>query len=439
METVLERIEELNPKLNAICTFIPEQALDMAHKAEQALKKSEPVGPLHGIPITIKDLVFTKDIRTMCGSKIFENRVPDFDGLVVTRLQEAGGISLGKTVTPEFGWKGCSESPLTGISHNPWKHGMNAGGSSTGAAICAAAGMGPLHQGSDGAGSIRMPAGFCGVYGIKPNYGRIPYFPQSNSDAISHLGPLTRTVADSALMLQVMSGPDNRDVYSLSDKPDYMTHLGKGVKGLKIAWSPDLGYLPVDEEVAIPVAEAVKVFEDLGCHVDEIDPGWGDPREMELFFWATNFAGNLGPSLEKWEDQMDAGLVACIRDGLQFTAAEFVKMKQRRLDYYSKVQPFFEKYDLLLTPTLSVAAFPAERIIPEHWEQHSWDWIRWAGFSYPFNLTWLPAASCPCGFTQDGRPVGLQIVAGRFRELEVLQASHAFEEARPWRHHRPID
>ena len=136
---------------------------------------------------------------------------------------------------------------------------------------------------------------------------------------------------------------------------------------------------------------------------------------------------------------MDAGLVACIRDGLQFTAAEFVKMKQRRLDYYSKVQPFFEKYDLLLTPTLSVAAFPAERIIPEHWEQHSWDWIRWAGFSYPFNLTWLPAASCPCGFTQDGRPVGLQIVAGRFRELEVLQASHAFEEARPWRHHRPID
>ena len=235
METVLERVEKLNPKLNAICTVTPERAMDKARQAEQALQQGKPLGPLHGIPLTIKDLVFTKGIRTMGGSYMFEHRVPDFDGLVVTRLQEAGGISLGKTVTPEFGWKGCSESPLTGISHNPWKHGMNAGGSSTGAAICAAAGMGPLHQGSDGGGSIRMPAGFCGVYGIKPTYGRIPYFPQNNNDAISHLGPLTRTVADSALMLQVMAGPDDRDVSSLPDQPDYLTQLNKGVTGLRVA------------------------------------------------------------------------------------------------------------------------------------------------------------------------------------------------------------
>ena len=438
MEAVITRVNEINPRLNAICTFTPEKALEEAKQAEDAVQQGRPLGPLHGIPVTIKDLVFTSGIRTMGGSRIFENRIPEFDGVVVTRLQQAGGISLGKTTTPEFGWKGCSESPLTGISHNPWKEGMNAGGSSTGAAICAAAGMGPLHQGSDGAGSIRMPAGFCGVYGIKPSYGRVPYFPQNNNDSISHLGPITRTVTDAALMLEVMAGPDDRDMTSLPEKPEYLTKLNKGISGLKVAWSPDLGYLPVDQEVAVPVAKAVKVFEELGCHVEEVDPGWGDQREMELFFWSSNFAGNLGHELEKWENQMDPGLVACIRDGQHYTAAEYVQMKQRRVDYYSRVQPFFDKFDLLLTPTLSVAAFPVERIIPEHWEQHPWDWIRWAGFSYPFNLTWMPAATCPCGFTKDGLPVGLQIVAGRFHELRVLQASRAFEEASPWVQHHPI-
>jgi aspartyl-tRNA(Asn)/glutamyl-tRNA(Gln) amidotransferase subunit A len=365
--------------------------------------------------------------------------VPDEDAPFVERLAAAGAISIGKTTVPEFGWKGCGDSPLTGVSHNPWKIGTNAGGSSTGAAISAAAGIGPIHQGSDGAGSIRMPAGFCGVYGLKPSYGRVPYYPVGNNDHLSHVGPITRTVADAALMLRVMAGPDDRDAASLPGAPeDYPARLDDGIAGLRVAFSPDLGHLRVDDEVATVVREAVGAFEeDLGCHVEEVDPGWGDQHDMELLFYSSNYAGNIGPLLDAWADRMDPGMVACARDGMRHSAADYVRARGRRIALYDAVRRFFERYDLLLTPTLSVAAFPVGRIIPEHWEQHPWDWHRWAGFSYPFNLTWVPAATCPCGFTPDGRPVGLQIVAGRHRDLRVLQASRAFELARPWADRRP--
>jgi aspartyl-tRNA(Asn)/glutamyl-tRNA(Gln) amidotransferase subunit A len=197
--------------------------------------------------------------------------------------------------------------------------------------------------------------------------------------------------------------------------------------------------LPVDKEVAESVAKAAKAFEGLGAHVQEVDPGWGDPIDMEHFFWTANFAGNLGPHLEQWKEKMDPGLVLCIRDGADHSASDYVQMKQRRLDYHARVLEFFENYDLLLTPSLSVAAFPVERLIPEHWEQHPWDWLRWAGFSYPFNLTWLPAATCPSGFTHDGLPVGLQIVGGHRQDKKVLQASRAFETAQPWAQRRPLE
>jgi aspartyl-tRNA(Asn)/glutamyl-tRNA(Gln) amidotransferase subunit A len=438
MERVIERAQALNPKLNAICTWTADAAHDQARRAEQAVMRGDPLGPLHGVPTTIKDLAFTKGVRTMAGSHIHAERIPEIDAPFVERLAAAGAISIGKTTVPEFGWKGCSDSPLTGISHNPWRHGMNAGGSSTGASICAAAGIGPIHQGSDGAGSIRMPAGFCGVFGLKPSYGRVPYYPVGNNDHMSHVGPITRTVADAALMLQVMAGPDDRDQASLPDAPeDYLARLDEGIEGLRVAFSPDLGYLRVDEEVASVVRAAVRAFEDQGCHVEEVDPGWGDPIEMEHLFYRATFAGNCGPLLERWADRMDPGLVALTQDGLQITAADYVRARAQRTEYYDRVRRLFERFDLLLTPTLSVAAFPVGRLIPEHWEQHPWDWIRWAGFSYPFNLTWLPAATCPCGFTDEGLPVGLQIVAGRHQDLRVLQASRAFERARPWAQARP--
>ena len=438
MDAVLARLEALNPRLNAVCTPTADSAMAAARRAEREMMSGAPLRPLHGVPVTIKDLVFTRGVRTASGSHLHADRVPDFDAPVVTRLREAGAITIGKTTVPELGWKGCGDSPLTGTSHNPWKHGMNAGGSSTGAAICAASGIGPVHQGSDGAGSIRIPAAFCGVYGLKPTFGRVPNFPVPNNDSISHVGPMARTVSDAALVLGVMAGPDPHDPYSLEAPPaDYLAELDADLSGRRVAWSPDLGYLPVDEEVARVVRDGVSAFEDLGCRVEEADPGWGDPREMELFFYSANFAGMVGPLLEEWEAKMDPGLVACARDGMAHTARAYVRMRQRRLDLHEKAQAFFADHDLLLTPSLSVAAFPVNTLIPPHWEQHPWDWIRWAGFSYPFNLLGLPAATCPCGFTPAGLPVGLQIVGGRFQESGVLQASRAFERAHPWSEARP--
>jgi aspartyl-tRNA(Asn)/glutamyl-tRNA(Gln) amidotransferase subunit A len=439
MEQTIARAQALNPQLNAICTSTFDAAMEQARNAEGMLMRGEALAPLHGIPTTIKDLALTRGVRTMAGSHVFAQRVPDIDHAHVERMRDAGMISIGKTTTSEFGWSGVSNSPLTGVTHNPWKHGMNAGASSAGAAVCAAAGIGPVHQGSDGAGSIRMPAAFCGVYGIKPSHGRVPYYPMPQNGLISHVGPISRTVGDAALMLQAIAGPDDRDMTSIDAPPDdYTERLDEGIAGLKVAYSPDLGYLKVDDEIASLVRDSVAAFEAAGCHVEEVNPGWGDPIEMEHCLFSTTIAMMWGEFEEQWGDKMDPGLVAIIRYGRQFSALEYARAAGQRLLYYDKVRSFFERYDLLLTPSLSVAAFPAERIVPEHWEQHEWDWLRWAGFSYPFNLTWLPAASCPCGFTKDGLPAGLQIVAGRNRDLRVLQASRAFEVARPWAQHRPI-
>jgi aspartyl-tRNA(Asn)/glutamyl-tRNA(Gln) amidotransferase subunit A len=438
MQAVLERAQRLNPSLNAICTPTYDDAMQAARLAEAAVMRGERLGCLHGLPMTIKDLAFTHGVRTMGGSELYRNRVPEIDHLHVERLNGAGGIMIGKTTVSELGWKGNGDCPVTGITHNPWKRGMNAGGSSTGAAACAAAGIAPLHQGSDGAGSVRMPAAFCGVFGLKPSFGRVPYYPMPNNGLISHVGPLTRTVGDAALMLQAFAGPDDRDATSLEGQPDdYLGRLDEGIAGLRVAYSPDLGYLRVDDEVAGPVRAAALAFEELGCKVDEVDPGWGDPIEMEHCLFASSYAGMIGHLLDEWGERLDPGLVALTRHGLTYSAADVFRAQGVRLAYYDKVHAFFERYDLLLTPSLSVAAFPAERLIPAHWEQHPWDWLRWAGFSYPFNLTGLPAATCPCGFTPAGLPLGIQIVAGRFRDLRVLQASRAFEQARPWAHLRP--
>jgi len=438
MRATIDRAQALNPILNAICTPTYEAAMQGARAAEDAVMRGEPLGILHGVPTTIKDLAFTKGVRTMGGSNLYRERVPDFDHLHVTRLRTAGAISIGKTAVPELGWKGTSESPVTGITHNPWKLGMNAGGSSAGAAVCAAVGLGPIHQGSDGAGSIRMPAAFCGAFGLKPSFGRVPYHPQPNNGLISHVGPITWTVGDAALMLSALAGCEDRDMWSL-ERPaqDYLAQLDAGIAGLRVAYSPDLGYLRVDREVADAVRDAVSAFQDLGCSVEEVNPGWGDPIEMEHCLFSCAFAGTLGNVIEQRAAEMDPGLVAITRHGQSYSAADYCRAQGERLSFYDRVHAFFQRYDLLLTPALSVAAFPAERLMPEHWEQHPWDWLRWAGFSYPFNLTGQPAATCPCGFTPAGLPVGLQIVAGRLRDRLVLQAARAFEIARPWHAHRP--
>ncbi|MBI4083318.1 MAG: amidase [Candidatus Lambdaproteobacteria bacterium] len=441
VRAVLERIERLNPRLNAFCTLLPEQALEAARRAEQAVQavqRGEPLGPLHGIPFSAKDLVATAGVRTMRGSLAYAHDVPLEDAPAVARLKAAGAILLGKTCTPEFGCKGVTDSLLTGVTRNPWNPDLTPGGSSGGAAAQVAAGMGPLALGTDGGGSIRIPAAFCGIYGLKPSFGRVPAYPASAMDALSHSGPMTRTVADAALMLHVMAGPHEADRLSLEAPPaDYPARLGAGVKGLRVAWSPDLGTIQADAEVVAVAAKAARTFEELGAHVEEVDPGLGDPFKMFVVFWMAGAAGQAGDLLPAWRDRMDTTLVKLVEGGLKLTAVELVKAQVERNATWDRMRRFFERYDLLLTPTMGLVAFKAGIEIRDALKEGPMDHRNWTPYTYPFNLTQNPAATVPAGVARGGLPVGLQIVGRRFADLTVLQASAAFEAARPWAQHQP--
>lgn len=438
MQALLARIEAVDPKVNAFAFLAPDRAMEAARAAEAKLMSGERIGRLHGLPVTIKDLAITKDMPTQQGSLIYKDAQPTEDAPMVSRLRDEGAIVIGKTTTSEFGWTGVSHSPLTGITHNPWKHGMNAGASSAGAGAASAAGFGPLHQGSDGAGSIRMPAHFCGIFGLKPSFGRVPNYPVSTGDMTSHNGPMTRTVADSALMMEVMSGPHPLDYTTLEAGPAaYLSRLHEGVKGKLIAYSPDLGHARVDPDVAALVKAAVLRFTELGAIVEEVPTPWAAPGpELIRFFWSAHLT-RLKPRLEAWESRMDPGLVACIKASTNVSVAEYQAARETKMSYIANIHRWFENWDFLLTPSVSVAAFPAEKLMPDHWPQHDWDWVSWAEFSYPFNMAWNPAASVPCGFTAEGLPVGVQIVGRRFDDLGVMQASAAFEAVQPWAQKRP--
>jgi len=435
---VLERIEQVNPTINAFCTVTGDTALAAARAAEAAVMKGERLGPLHGVPVSIKDLALVKGVPARFGSHIFADRVGEVDAPFVRRLRDAGAILTGKTTTPEFGWKALGDSPLTGITRNPWNTAMTSGGSSAGAGAATAAGLGPLHQGSDGAGSVRVPSAFCGIYGLKPTFGRVPMWPVSNTDSASHVGPMTRTVADAALMLAVMAGPDDWDRQSLDAPPaDYVGRLRDGVRGLRVGWSLDLGCCRVDPEIGQVARRAAEAFQELGSAVEDVKVSLPETREMIHLMWNAHYAGNYGAHLEKFRARMDPGLVAALEDGRRHSAEAYVEMRGRKQAYCDAVRELFDTYDLLLTPTVSVAAFEVGRLNPAHFPQHAWDWFPWAGFSYPFNFTGQPAATVPAGFTASGMPVGLQIVGRRLADLQVLQASAAFEEARPWAAKRP--
>ena len=436
----IRRIEDINPQLNAFCTLTFDRALDEAKRAEQAVMEGKPLGLLHGVPFSVKDLLHTKGVRTMRGSKIYENFIPDEDAPAVARLKKAGGIMIGKTTTPEFGFKGMTDSPLTGVTRNPWNPEMTPGGSSGGAAAQVAAGMTPLAVGTDGGGSIRNPASFTGIFGLKPTFGRVPVYPASSLDSLSHVGPLTRTVSDAALMLAVMAGPHDADFLSLEAEPaDYVGKLDAGVKGLRVAWSPNLGFVPtVDKQVSAIAAEAARTFEELGCYVEEVsDPGLEDTLPIHVPLWLSGLAGMLGKYLREWEAQMDPLLVSWIRIGLTISAADFVQAQIRRSELRDKLRRLFERYDLLVTPTLPVVAFRAGVSAQEGLKDSPVDYRNWSPFSAIFNLTHVPAASVPAGFTREGMPVGLQIAGHRFADLTVLQAAAALERARPWVGRKP--
>ena len=366
VDALLSRIHQLNPAINAYCTLTEEAARHAARAAEAAVLRGDDLGLLHGVPVSIKDLLFTSEVRTMRGSRISEQFVPDQDAPAVAKLKASGAILLGKTTTPEFGWKGATDSPVTGVSRNPWNLARSCGGSSGGAAAAVAAGMGPLAVGTDGAGSIRIPASFCGIVGLKPSRGRVAVYPPSAVGFLSHAGPMTRTVRDAALMLQVIAGPDERDLGSLPvDATEYLLECEEAVRGLRVAWSVDLGYAPVEPEIGRICASAAQVFAaDLGCVVEEAAPGFPDPVQSLQVLWASGLAAALGSYLPQWADQMDPGLVELIRSAEQLSATDYVAAVMERDALWERMQQFFTRYDLLLTPTMPTTAFAAG--VPPH-------------------------------------------------------------------------
>jgi aspartyl-tRNA(Asn)/glutamyl-tRNA(Gln) amidotransferase subunit A len=435
-EAILARIDRVNPVVNAYTTVSAEQAMAGARAAEEAYGKGE-AGPLAGVPFSIKDLTPTKGIRTARGSLVDPDWVPDEDPPVVERLYAAGGVILGKTNTPELGWKGDSGNRVFGPSYNPWKLDRTAGGSSGGAAAAVATGLGPIAQGSDGAGSIRIPAAFCGIYGLKQSFGLVPQYPPSAVGDLSHIGPMTRTVTDAAIMLNVIAGADARDRLSWSSGIDYTQGLNDGIDGLRIAYSPTLGYVDVDEDVLAAVGEGVKTLQSLGADVVEVDPGLPDPADILDMIWAGAMSGYFLGRLEQVGDLIDQGLLATVQQTGGLTAAELANALQRRNTYYTGMREFMRDYDLLVTPSMPSTAFTAGLDEPDNWQRKTIAPLDWTPFTFPFNLTGQPAATLPVGFDRQGLPIGLQIV-GRWRDdPTVLRASRALERAQPWADNRP--
>ncbi len=391
--------------------------------------KDAPMGALDGVPVSIKDVILARGWPTLRGSKTIDPKGPwDDDAPAVARLREAGAVLLGKTTTPEFGWKGVTDSPLTGITRNPWDPRKTPGGSSGGAAAAVASGMGPLAVGTDGGGSIRIPCAFTGLFGIKPTFGRVPAWPPSPMGTVAHVGPIARSVADAALMLSVMSQPDSRDWTALPcDGRDYREGLEDGVRGLRIAYSANLGYARVDREVAEIVKKAVRTFDDLGAKVEERDPGFEDPQEAFMRHWFPGAALALRSVPARKRALMDKGLREVARRGERITALEHFEAAQKRNELGLVMSRFHERYDLLVTPTLPLAAFDTGREAPQGGKR----WADWTPFTFPFNLTQQPAASIPCGLTKGGLPVGLHIIGPKYAEARVLRAARAFEAAHP--------
>ncbi|HEY7521892.1 MAG TPA: amidase [Methylomirabilota bacterium] len=438
-EAILARIEALNPRLNAFCLVTHDVARRAAREAEIAVMKNEPLGPLHGVPISFKDVIYTRGIRTTGGSRLYADLVPEEDAVAVLRVKAAGAVLLGKTNTSEFGHKAVTENPLFGVTRNPWDPTRTPGGSSGGAAAAVAAGLGPVALGTDGGGSVRIPAAFCNLLGFKPSYGRVPQHPGFPGwEHVGHIGPLARTVRDAALVLDVIAGTDDRDRESLpGESGAYLQACDAGIEGLNVAWTPDLGYARVDPAVLELCGDAAAEFDTLGCHVEVVNPGWDSPEDAFATLIAAQFYAAWSDELPAAEAKLDPTLVKLVRKGGTVSARDYVKALGRVRAYWQEVRTFLERFDLLLTPTTAVAPFEAGGWAPRDIDGERVSPLGWMPFTYPFNLTGQPAASVPAGFTADGLPVGLQVVGRRHADRQVLAACAAFEAARPWSVRRP--
>lgn len=443
-EVFLDRIAGINPRLNAFVTLAADEARAGARVAEKAVTAGEPLGPLHGVPAAIKDLSLTRGIRSTSGSRVYADRIPAHDSPAVARIRGAGAILLGKTNTPEFGWLSISDNELFGRTANPWALSHTSGGSSGGAAAAAAAGLAPISLGSDGGGSIRHPASFCGIFGIKPSFGLVPRVePADGWPTLSHQGPLARTVAGAAAVLDVLAGYDPSDFSSAPlPRQNFLANLHRAEPARwRVAFSADLGFAEVDPRVRASFDQAVRVFEGLGCEIVEACPDLRPAREI---FKTMMFSEVVGCELRyirpDGSSLMNPDLTRFIAKRKDILVRDYLAAREARVRMYEETEAFFQRFDFLLTPTVAIPAFEHPRNMAEYPHTVNGKEVGstgWHPFTPPFNLTHQPAASVPCGFTPEGLPVGLQVVGARFRDLAVLQASAAFESARPWAQHRP--
>jgi aspartyl-tRNA(Asn)/glutamyl-tRNA(Gln) amidotransferase subunit A len=438
-EAVLRRIEAVDPGLHAFCLVTADQARAAARDAEVAVMKAEPLGPLHGVPVSIKDVLFTRGVRTTGGSRLFADLVPEHDAIAVGRLRAAGAVVLGKTTTSEIGHKAVTESPLFGVTRNPWDPSRTPGGSSGGAAAAVASGLGPIALGTDGEGSVRIPASFCGLVGFKPSYGRVPNYPSFPGwEHFSHTGPLARTVRDAAAVLDVIAGGDDRDPASLP--PEGTSYLGacdREVRGLHVAWSADLGYARVDPVVQALCENAAAEFESLGCHVEVVNPGWDSLEEAFSTVIAAQMHAAYGERIAEQADDVDPTFAKFVERGAGVTAREYLTARARMREFWQEVLAFLARFDLLVTPTVAVLPFAADAKPPRDIGGERVPVLGWMPFTYPFNITGQPAASIPAGWTAENLPVGVQIVGQRHADATVLAACAAYEAACPWGDRRP--
>jgi aspartyl-tRNA(Asn)/glutamyl-tRNA(Gln) amidotransferase subunit A len=428
-QAALEAIDRYDDHVNAFVLVDADGALAAAKESEARWHAGEPLGPGDGVPTSIKDALWTRGWPTLRGSTLIDEAGPwEEDAPSVARLRETGAVILGKTTTPEYSWKGVTNSFRHGVTRNPWDPGKTAGGSSGGSAAAVALGMGAWSVGTDGGGSVRIPAGFTGTVALKPTYGVIPLYPSSPFGTLSHAGPMTRSVRDCAALLDVISGFDARD-WSAMPAPtkSFLDGLDDGVAGLRIAFSPNFGFIRNDPEVDVAVRAAVDVIATAGAEVDEVDPGFADPVEAFHVLWYSGEAHVLRAYGDAVDDRVDPGLRRTAATGATYSAADYLDATAVRMELGVLMGRFHQTYDVLLTPTLPLPAFPAGQDVPDGWS--SPDWTSWTPYTYPFNLTQQPALSVPCGFSSAGLPIGLQVVGPRHADALVLRVGQAYQSA----------
>jgi aspartyl-tRNA(Asn)/glutamyl-tRNA(Gln) amidotransferase subunit A len=425
----LDKAAATQETINAFFVLMPEAAMAAARDAEAAIMRDEPLRRLHGLPFSAKDLMAVAGVPFAFGSRTMKDNVPTADSPAVERAKREGGILIGKTTTSEFGCKAVGDSPLTGITRNPWNLRKTPGGSSAGAAASVAAGITPLALATDGGGSIRIPCCLTGLSGIKAQFGRVPVSPTPATPTLSHVGPVARNIEDAALLFMAVAGHDARDPFTVSGPvPDLLAACEADVSGLRIAYSPTLGYARPDPEVTHIVEGAVKQLEDLGCTVDLVDQVFEtDPVEI----WSAEFYAGIGtrlrPFVEQQPDLLDPAVVEVLQLALARTLRDYYEKVFARYALRDRMRVFFERYDLLLSPVLPITSLDIGKNLPDHLNDRNL--VSWVYYTYPFNLTGQPAASVCAGIASDGMPVGLQIVGRSHGEYDVVRAASAYERS----------